>query len=92
MLKLKYCGSRFESNQPSHHCKCASSKSNEGNVATQRKVPLSKRKVSLPKRKVLIVKRIVEQAKKKQLNKSLAKHKRRKNQVSHYFSFFTYAY
>jgi hypothetical protein len=68
MLILKYCGLRFKSSQHSHHRKCASSKSNEGNVTTQRNVPLSKRKV-------LKVKRIMEQAKKKQLNKFLAKQK-----------------
>jgi hypothetical protein len=72
MLKLKYCDSMFESNQPFHHCKYTSFKSNEGSVVTQRKVPLSKSKM-------LIVKRIVKQATKKQLNKFLAKQKRRKN-------------
>ncbi|XP_059443894.1 uncharacterized protein LOC132175844 [Corylus avellana] len=72
---LKHRGSSFESSQPSFHCKCATFFTrNEGSVATQRKVRLSKRKV-------LIAKRIVEQAKKKQRNKFLAKQKRRKNQA-----------
>jgi hypothetical protein len=58
MLNLKYYGLRCESNQPSHHCKWASSKSNEGSAATERKVSLSKKKV-------LIARRIVEKVKKK---------------------------